>query len=170
MNTNKSKKVKSQLVALSNNIDKRWKDNNLSFERISTELSKDKEVNQFLKECNRIYGSRLTIAGLSGKKNLVKILKFAHDYQLNSVELNAEETNYIVKPDTRKEYFTMKFVINVLKRKAKYKTPNSPEFIKYANECKVRKVCKMIEQKAKETLIAQLLEENDKLKGVKKVA
>ena len=148
-----TKKVTSKLTLAKQKLVKLWNEENLKPSKICNFFYSDiaKETAQnYVDEVNNSFKTEFKISSLNKS-----LLKFGYIYENNVTFLSHDKSKLIVKD--KKIYFSPSFILNLLKRKAKYTSHTSTEFVKNATERVTVKICKIITNDARKVLIAELL-------------
>lgn len=133
-----------------------WKEENLTPKGICkffNEVGKDKAEN-FITELNKSFTTKDKTVNLKLVQLNYKLLKFGYTYELQKTELN--DKNNLVFTDS-KTHFSPNFILNLMKRKAKFGTHNTPQFKAMNEKMNMNKCVRMIESKAKKELINKAL-------------
>ena len=83
-----------------------------------------------------------------------KLLKFGYDYELKKTELTAKNN---LKFGDAKTHFSPNFILNLMKRKAKFGTHNTPEFKAMNIKMCENKCVRMIESAKRKEIINKAL-------------
>lgn len=150
------KKVTSKLTLAKRELVKLWNNENLKPSKICDFFYSDvaKETAQnYVDEVNNSFKTDYKISSLNKS-----LLNFGYIYEKNIVTLSNDKNKFIVKD--KKQYFSPSYILDLLKRKAKYTKHTNPDFVKYTTERETTKICKMITDNARKVLIASLLAEH----------
>ena len=152
-----TKKVTSKLTLAKRELVKLWKEENLKPSKICdffySDIAKETAQN-YINEVNNSFKTDFKISSLNKS-----LLKFGYIYEKNIVTLSNDKNKFIIKD--KKAYFSPSYILDLLKRKAKYNTHTNPDFVKYTTERETVKICKMIADAMRKTLVAKLLIEHN---------
>lgn len=147
------KKTTSKLTLAKRELVKLWNNENLKPSKICEFFYSDvaKETAQnYVNEVNNSFKTDFKISSLNKS-----LLNFGYVYEKNIVSLSNDKSKFIVKD--KKAYFSPSYILDLLKRKAKYNKHTNPDFVKYTVERETVKICKMITDATRKVLIAELL-------------
>ena len=147
------KKATSKLTLAKRELVKLWNNENLKPSKICDFFHSDtaKETAQnYINEVNNSFKTDFKISSLNKS-----LLKFGYIYEKNIVTLSNDKNKFIIKD--KKAYFSPSYILDLLKRKAKYSTHTNVDFVKYTKERETVKICKMITDNTRKVLIAELL-------------
>jgi len=133
-----------------------WKEENLTPKGICkffNEVGKDK-AEKFITELNKSFTTKDKAINLKLVQLNYKLLKFGYNYELQKTELN--DKNDLIFTDS-KTHFSPNFILNLMKRKAKFGTHTTPEFKAMHEKMNMNKCVRMIESKAKKEFINNLI-------------
>jgi len=159
--TPKKAKIKkpSALTTAQKELVNFWKEENLTPKGICkffNEVGKDKAEN-FIIELNKSFSTKDKTINLKLVQLNYKLLKFGYDYELNKTELTAENTlNF---PES-KSHFSPNFILNLMKRKAKFGTHNTAEFKAMNEKMCLNKCVRMIESEKRKEIINKAIAES----------
>ncbi len=136
-----------------------WKEENLTPKGICkffNEVGKDKAEN-FITELNKSFTTKDKAINLKLIQLNYKLLKFGYTYELQKTELTAENN---LKFGDSKTHFSPNFILNLMKRKAKFGTHTTPEFKAMNDKMCLNKCVRMIESEKRKEVINKALAES----------
>lgn len=136
-----------------------WKEENLTPKGICkffNEVGKDKAEN-FITELNKSFSTKDKTVNLKLVQLNYKLLKFGYTYELQKTELTAENN---LNFGDLKTHFSPNFILNLMKRKAKYGTHTTPEFKAMNDKMCLNKCVRMIESEKRKEVINKALAES----------
>jgi hypothetical protein len=140
----KAKKV-SPLTQSKKNLVNLWKEETLTpkaiYKFFNSEIAKDL-TNKYVTEINISFKSNLTSNALS-----FKLLSFSYKHEVNSCRLSDDKNS--VEYGDKKTHFSPNYMLELLKRKAKYKNPNNEDFKKVKKERELSKLDRLITANAR---------------------
>lgn len=144
----KAKSKISPLTESKKNLINLWKEETLTpkaiYKFFNSEIAKDL-TNKYVIEINTSFKSNVSSNALS-----FKLLSFAYSYEVTSCKLSDDKKT--IEYGDKKSHFSANFMLELLKRKAKYSTPNNEDFKKVKNERETAKLCRLITADAKTEL------------------
>jgi len=144
------KKVKtpSPLAESKKNLVNLWKEETLTpkaiYKFFNSEVAQDL-TNKYVTEINASFKSNLSSNALN-----FKLLSFAYKYEVTTCKLSDDKKS--IEYGDKKSHFSANFMLELLKRKAKFGTPKNEDFIKVSNERETAKLCRLITADAKAEL------------------
>jgi hypothetical protein len=142
------KATPSPLTESKKNLVNLWKEETLTpkaiYKFFNSEIAQEL-TNKYVTEINASFKSNLSSNALN-----FKLLSFAYKYEVTSCKLSDDKKS--IEYGEKKNHFSANFMLELLKRKAKYNTPKNEEFIKVSNERETSKLCRLITADAKAEL------------------
>ena len=126
----KAKSKISPLTESKKNLVNLWREETLTpkaiYKFFNSEIAKDL-TNKYVIEINTSFKSNLSSNALS-----FKLLSFAYSYEVTSCKLSDDKKT--IEYGDKKSHFSANFMLELLKRKAKYSNPNNEDFKKVKND------------------------------------
>jgi len=94
-------------------------------------------TDKYVTEINASFKSNVTSTALN-----FKLLSFAYRYEVTSCKLSDDKK--AIEYGEKKGYFSANFMLELLKRKAKFSNPNNEEFKKVKKERELSKLDRLI--------------------------
>jgi len=135
-----TKKTPSPLAESKKNLVNLWKEETLTAKAIykffNSEVAQDL-TNKYVTEINASFKSNLSSNALN-----FKLLSFAYKYEVTACKLSDDKKS--IEYGDKKNHFSANFMLELLKRKAKFGTPKNEDFIKVKNEREASKLDRLI--------------------------
>ena len=146
-----TKKTPSPLAEAKKALVDLWKEETLTPKAIYNFFNSDVAQNttkKYVTEINASFKSNMTSNALNFKLNLTsnalnfKLLSFAYKYEVTACKLSDDKKS--IEWGAKKKHFSANFMLELLKRKAKFGNPKNEEFIKVKKEREASKLDRLI--------------------------
>ena len=135
-----TKKTPSPLAEAKKALVDLWKEETLTPKAIYNFFNSDVAQNttkKYVTEINASFKSNLTSNALN-----FKLLSFAYKYEVTACKLSDDKKS--IEWGAKKKHFSANFMLELLKRKAKFGNPKNEEFIKVKKEREASKLDRLI--------------------------
>ena len=143
-----TKKQVSPLTQSKQNLVNLWKEETLTpkaiYKFFNSEIAQEL-TNKYVTEINASFKSNVRSNSLS-----FKLLKFAYRYEVTACKLSEDKKQ--IEYGEAKTHFSANYMLELLKRKAKYNNPNNEDFKRVKAEREASKLDRLITANAKAEL------------------